>query len=66
NSADLAAKLTQVLSLPDDELTTMKKASLRYIAAHDIQRTLSIFESLYRGETVTDPVTDASLDEQVP
>ncbi|HEY8913112.1 glycosyltransferase [Lacisediminihabitans sp.] len=66
DSADLAAKLTDVLTLPDDELTAMKKASLNYIAAHDIQRTLSIFESLYRGETVTDPVTDASLDEQVP
>lgn len=66
DSADLAAKLTDVLTLPDDELMAMKKASLNYIAAHDIQRTLSIFESLYRGETVTDPVTDASLDEQVP
>ncbi len=66
DSVDLAAKLTDVLTLPDDELMAMKKASLSYIAAHDIQRTLSIFESLYRGETVTDPVTDASLDEQVP
>jgi glycosyltransferase involved in cell wall biosynthesis len=62
---DLAAKLTQVLRLPDAELTRMKKWSLRYIAAHDIQRTLTIFEALYRGETVTDPVTDASLDEQL-
>jgi glycosyltransferase involved in cell wall biosynthesis len=61
---DLAAKLTDVLSLSDDQLTEMKKSSLKYIAAHDIQRTLTIFESLYRGETVTDPVTDASIDEQ--
>jgi glycosyltransferase involved in cell wall biosynthesis len=61
---DLAAKLTDVLSLSDDELTRMKKSSLKYIAAHDIQRTLTIFESLYRGESVTDPVTDASIDEQ--
>lgn len=60
---DLAVKLTQVLTLSDDNLTRMKKWSLRYIAAHDIQRTLSIFEALYRGDTVTDPVTDASLDE---
>ncbi|WP_354566994.1 glycosyltransferase [Glaciihabitans sp. UYNi722] len=65
DSADLAAKLTQVLTLSDEELTRMKKASLRYIAAHDIQRTLNTFESLYRGEPVTDPVTDASLDEPV-
>jgi hypothetical protein len=52
------------LSLSDDQLTEMKKSSLKYIAAHDIQRTLTIFESLYRGEPVTDPVTDASIDEQ--
>lgn len=61
---DLAAKLTNVLTLSDDELKRMKKWSLKYIAAHDIQRTISIFESLYRGEPVTDPVTDVSLDEQ--
>ncbi len=65
NADDLAAKLTQVLSLAEAELTKMKEASLRYIAAHDIQRTLTIFERLYRGKPVTDPVTDASLDEQV-
>ncbi|MCU1514559.1 MAG: glucosyl transferase [Microbacteriaceae bacterium] len=63
--ADLAAKLTRVLTLPDAQLTRMKKLSLRYIEAHDIQRTLTIFEALYRGEAVTDPVTDATLDEQV-
>ena len=65
DSADLAAKLTQVLSQSDADLLKMKKTSLKYIAAHDIQRTLSTFESLYRGEPVTDPVTDASLDEPV-
>ena len=59
---DLAAKLTMVLTQTDAETTAMKKWSLRYIAAHDIQRTLSIFEALYRGEKVTDPVTDASLE----
>jgi hypothetical protein len=30
------------------------------IAAHDIQRTLSTFESLYRGEPVADPVMDSA------
>lgn len=59
---DLAAKLTSVLTMSDADLAIMKKWSLRYIAAHDIQRTLSIFEALYRGEAVTDPVTDASLE----
>ncbi|QNE47006.1 glycosyltransferase family 4 protein [Glaciihabitans sp. INWT7] len=65
NAKDLADKLSRVLRLPDAQLRTMKDASLRYIAAHDIRRTLNIFEQLYRGEKVTDPVTDASLDEQV-
>ncbi len=65
NAKDLADKLSRVLHLSDAELRSLKESSLRYIAAHDIQRTLSIFEQLYRGEKVTDPVTDASLDEQV-
>jgi glycosyltransferase involved in cell wall biosynthesis len=59
---DLTAKIAKVLSLPQDQLTTMKKWSLRYVAAHDIQRTLTLFEGLYRGEKVTDPVTHASLE----
>jgi glycosyltransferase involved in cell wall biosynthesis len=62
--SDLAAKLTDVLTLSDADLQRMKKSSLKYIAAHDIQRTISIFESLYRGEAVTDPITDVSFDEQ--
>jgi glycosyltransferase involved in cell wall biosynthesis len=65
NAKDLADKLSRVLRLPDAQLRSMKDASLRYIAAHDIQRTLTVFEKLYRGEKVTDPVTDASLGEQV-
>ena len=35
-------------------------ASLRIVATHDIQTTISTFESLYRGEPVADPVTDAA------
>lgn len=66
NVGDLAARLTDVLTLSDADLQQMKKSSLKYIAAHDIQRTISIFESLYRGESVTDPVTDVSLGEQAP
>jgi glycosyltransferase involved in cell wall biosynthesis len=64
NADDLAEKLTRVLTLPEADVAKMKKSSLRYIEAHDIQRTLTIFEALYRGESVTDPVTDAKLDEQ--
>jgi hypothetical protein len=36
----------------------MKKESLRLIAAHDIQRTLTTFECLYRGEAVPDVAVD--------
>ncbi len=57
---DLAAKLESVLTLPQDELDLLKNASLRIVASHDIQRTISTFESLYRGEPVADPVTDAA------
>ncbi|HEU4850215.1 MAG TPA: glycosyltransferase [Terrimesophilobacter sp.] len=64
NVDDLAAKLTTVLTLPQDELTRMKRNSLRLIAPHDIERTLTTFERLYRGEAVTDPVTEVTLDEQ--
>lgn len=55
---ELAARLTDVLEAPEAHFESMKKASLRMIAAHDIQRTLSTFESLYRGEAVIDPVTE--------
>ncbi|MEO6942754.1 MAG: glycosyltransferase [Terrimesophilobacter sp.] len=64
NVDDLVAKLTAVLTAPQDELTRMKRNSLKLIAPHDIQRTLATFERLYRGEAVTDPVTEVSLDEQ--
>ncbi len=59
NSDDLAAKLSTILRLSDDELSAMKNASLNLIAAHDIQTTLSTFERLYRGLDVTDPVTES-------
>ncbi|MGX5695300.1 glycosyltransferase [Agromyces soli] len=58
NPEDLAAKLRTVLEASPEEYRRMKEESIRLIAAHDIQRTLSTFESLYRGEPVTDPVTD--------
>lgn len=62
NEQDLAAKLTAVLTAPTEDLQRMKRTSLAYTAPHDIERTLSTFESLYRGEQVTDPVTEVSLD----
>lgn len=62
DAADLAEKLTKVLTLAPQELDRLKRTSLAYIAPHDIDRTLTTFESLYRGESVTDPVTEVSLD----
>ncbi len=57
---DLADKLQRVLEMSHDELLKFKRESLQVVAAHDIRRTLRTFESLYRGEPVTDPVTDPS------
>ena len=52
NVAELADRLTAVLSMPHDEILRFKQESLKIVAAHDIQRTLDTFESLYRGEPV--------------
>lgn len=60
NAQALADRLERILVMPQDELDVLKNASLGIVAAHDIQRTLSTFESLYRGEAVADPVTDAA------
>lgn len=58
NAQDLADKLQVVLEASPEEFERLKKESIRLIAAHDINRTLSTFESLYRGEPVADPVTE--------
>jgi glycosyltransferase involved in cell wall biosynthesis len=55
---EFARHLTSVLTASPDEYTAMKKASENIVARHDLQATTDIFEALYRGETVTDPVTD--------
>ncbi|MFF1633019.1 glycosyltransferase [Leifsonia sp. NPDC058248] len=60
NAENLAERLTHVLTLPKEELDVLKQGSLRIVAAHDIQTTISTFESLYRGEPVADPVTEAA------
>ena len=62
NAEDLADKLTTVLTATPDHLNALKRESLRLIGAHDINRTLNTFESLYRGEKVADGVTsDAAV-----
>jgi glycosyltransferase involved in cell wall biosynthesis len=52
NIEQFAAKLTQVLTMPEDELQKLKRESLRIVAAHDIQRTITTFEAIYRGEPI--------------
>lgn len=58
NVEEFAARLTDVLTMPEEELLGLKQESLRIVEAHDIQRTLATFEALYRGELVTDPDVD--------
>ncbi len=60
NAQALADSIERILVMPQDELDVLKNGSLAIVAAHDIQRTLSTFESLYRGEAVADPVTEAA------
>jgi glycosyltransferase involved in cell wall biosynthesis len=54
----LADRLERVLRMPNDEYEVMQRASLRLLEPHDIDTTITIFERLYRGEEVTDPVTE--------
>jgi len=52
--ADLAAKLTTVLTQSADERLRMQQASLEGVKVHDLDRTLDTFEALYRGEPLPD------------
>ena len=49
-----ADRLKRVLTADDDELERLSENSLYLIQAHDINRTLAIFEKIYIGETVTE------------
>jgi glycosyltransferase involved in cell wall biosynthesis len=55
---EFAAHLRAVLTAPPAELERLRKGALHTVEAHDIQRTLEIFEALYRGEDVVDPDTE--------
>ncbi len=57
NVQEFADRMERILRLPEDELAVMKNASLRIVEPHDIETTLKVFEKLYRGEDVEDPVT---------
>ncbi|MCU1406153.1 MAG: glycosyltransferase family 4 protein [Glaciihabitans sp.] len=55
---ELAARLTDVLTMPEEQLHALKRESLKIVEAHDIQRTLATFEALYRGELVSDTIAE--------
>ncbi|MCU1598582.1 MAG: wcmF [Glaciihabitans sp.] len=61
NVDEFAARLTDVLTLPEDQLHEFKRESLKIVEAHDINRTISTFEALYRGEKVVEPLIEPSL-----
>ncbi|GGF24588.1 hypothetical protein GCM10011399_17610 [Subtercola lobariae] len=62
DAQQLADKLEYLLRLPQDELDAFKRASLKYIEAHDLQRTIRTFEQLYRGASEVDVAAiDAEL-----
>ncbi|WP_235038201.1 glycosyltransferase [Microbacterium sp. 18062] len=49
---DLAEKLRRVLTASPEDYSALQRASLEGVRIHDIARTLSTFEALYRGEPV--------------
>ncbi|MFM6980639.1 MAG: glycosyltransferase [Micrococcales bacterium] len=61
---DFAKKLQIVLTANQKELDRLSENSLHLIQAHDIQRTLGIFEQIYRGEyNFGDPTSDDNAPE---
>jgi glycosyltransferase involved in cell wall biosynthesis len=58
---EFAARLTDVLTMPNDKLQKFKHESLRIVEAHDINKTLATFEQLYRGHSVVEPLIEESL-----
>jgi glycosyltransferase involved in cell wall biosynthesis len=54
----LAERLRRVLAADQNELSRLSENSLQLSQSHDIQRTLGIFEDLYRGVGEPAPTTD--------
>jgi methyl-accepting chemotaxis protein len=57
-----ADRLKRVLTADEAELERLSENSLYLIQAHDIQRTLSIFEDLYRGLQQAGTTSDDNLE----
>jgi methyl-accepting chemotaxis protein len=58
-----ADRLRRVLTADKAELKRLSENSLHLIQAHDIERTLSIFEGLYRGDQDGVRTTEDNSDE---
>lgn len=56
DSSELAAKITKLLQLPEDQLKAMGKLSREMVEPHSINGTLQTFEDLYRGASYEDMV----------
>ncbi|MFK0001609.1 glycosyltransferase [Paenarthrobacter sp. NPDC090522] len=56
DSTELAAKITKLVELPEDQLQAMGKVSREMVEPHSINGTLQTFEDLYRGATYEDKV----------
>ena len=63
NERDLADKLSKALALSTSEREEMARAGLDLVRMHDIDRTLELFERLYRGASVKEVARD-SVNEQ--
>ncbi|MBP2436797.1 glycosyltransferase [Microbacterium amylolyticum] len=50
NVGDLAEHLRTVLTARSEDRERMQRASLSLVAVHDFDRTVDVFEALYRGE----------------
>jgi glycosyltransferase involved in cell wall biosynthesis len=58
-----ADRLLKVLTADPDELERLSENSLHLIQSHDINRTLTIFEGLYRGDKDAAKTSDDNLTE---
>lgn len=55
---EFSEKLKKILTADQTELDRLSENSLHLIQSHDIERTLTIFEGLYRGDQDSDRTSD--------
>jgi hypothetical protein len=58
-----ADRLLRILTADKKELARLSENSLYLIQSHDIERTLKIFEGLYRGDADAEQTSDDNRDE---